>query len=522
MIAAFSRSLLKTPLWAVVVASALVSVWKISSAPLINTDGILYLIAANGFLDSGVAASFDIYHWPFLQVLTAILHQISGLSLLLSAQIVMTTCFALLALGFCNAVRAMGGDDTTTLIAFLVIICHSVINDLRSSIIRDPGMLAFLLLAFSEQVRFSLSLHWKHSIRWALYIFIAFLFRVEAFAIALLAPLAMLAIGAHTFPTRILATLQLLALPIVAVVVAAIAYFGFSMNGIGEFKLFKDLEFMAGEFRNLTAGVSTLSAVIRQDVLADFSADDASLALISVMLTVTMANVLRSITLPYFIPLLTFLKWPVPLPLKGYSRQLLSVYCLIITTYLFCFTLFTQFNLTRYCLQLGLLALLPLPFILAHWWQQPGKRRMMARCLIAFLLTANTLDSLISSGYKKIYLREAALWAKEAPAIASGSLISNEPYISYFSAKASQDNVLKSINAARQPLTGKPYTHWAAGFVYGHRAREGDEQTQLRADIAAADGNIIKVFPGQDGRAVFFFSVARDIPRSPLLLEHSP
>lgn len=502
--------------WLMVLASIALSVWQIYSDPRINTDGVLYLMAAGAVAESGLSASFDIYQWPFFHIAIALLHKATGLSLLISANVLMTACYALLVPAFCRLVRNMGGDKVTLTFAFLLILCHPISNEFRNGIVRDPGMWAFLLLAMAEQVRFTKTPTWPAALAWGGSMLVATLFRVEALALALFAPLALLLATAHPLHKRFALALQLLALPVAALATAILLTL--CLGHGGEIKLVSDLEFMLTQSRALATGMSSATQAMGSQVLADFSVKDAPVALVAAMLAVTLLNLLRAITLPYLLPLLAARKtWPGEI--DATTKTILASYALIIGSYLFAFTLFAHFNLSRYCLQLGLVALAVLPFALRHWWLA-SNRKNLVRGLIIVLLAANALDTLISSGHKKAYILAAATWARDSDQIAPGSLVSNEPYIAYFSNKATDANIFNAINPGRVVLSDREHTHWLAGKIYAQRLYFGAESDQLAADIAAGEGKILKAFDGGDHRRVIFFSVRRDLPRAAVFLDN--
>jgi len=495
------------------------SAWKIAAKPVVNTDGILYFIAAENILESGMSASFAVYQWPFFQMLLAGLHWLSALPLLYSAYVLMTLCFALLTIAFCRIVRLMGGDNRTVLFAFLVVICHTVINDLRPTIIRDPGMLAFLLLALGEQIRYAATPRWRYALRWGFYALIALLFRVEAFAIVTLAPLAMLTLSKHSLRKRILLALKLYTVPVSAGIFTAIVCIALSINDLGQIKLFQDLGFMLQGSQHLAGGLSDRARLIEEQILLEFSAKDAIWAMMGIAFAITLINVLRALTIPYVLALLLLLYRPINLGIDPKARNIVIFYALIIVSYLFSFSLFAHFNLDRYCLQLALLALLPLPFALARWWQHVT-HTLTVQALLALLFISSGLDSLISSDYKKAYIRDAAIWARDNPKISGGNLRSNEPYIGYFSGKEPREEVLKTINPARIEPNDTSHAYWLSGTVYAQRVRDGADLHQLREDITTAEGDILNIFTGGDGRSVVMFIPGRDTPRSALFVEN--
>src|SRR3954467_12378830 len=84
---------------AAVAASTLASIIHLRFDPLVNPDGIAYLLAAQAWLDSGYAAATSVYPLPIYSVLIAALHSITGLSLLTSAHCLDALLIAALIVG---------------------------------------------------------------------------------------------------------------------------------------------------------------------------------------------------------------------------------------------------------------------------------------------------------------------------------------------------------------------------------------------------------------------------------------
>ena len=511
------RMSLKNPgvlIWLAVGASLALTLWKIHFSPLINTDAILYLVATEQLLAAGLAESLSVYNWPFFQIAIAAIHQLTGLELLTAGRILMAACFILLVVAYGRVVRVLGGDGKTLGFALLLILCHTAINDFRDSLVRDPGMIAFVLLALAEQLRFAETGRWRHALLWAFCIGVAFLFRVEALALAVAAPLAMLWVNEYPPKARLRLAARLYTVPVAAVCAAVTISLALPAQLGDRIKLHSDLHFFRENLGDLAIKIDNFSQVISTEILAEFSHRDATLAFVAVIATITLANLARALTLPYLVALILSRFWPARATERR-QRLIISWYALIVFAYLFSFALFARFSLTRYSLLLALLLLLPLPFYLRDWWER-APRRTLARGLIVFMFVANGADSLISSDWKKAYIRDAARWARESPAIAADRLVTNEPYLSYFSGKADREMVVRAINPGRAQLRERRDLYWLAGYSYGFRVRQGEEARHLEEEIFRADGKILRVFNGADGRSLYLFTVARDVPRSPL------
>ena len=85
--------------------SVLLSLWLIYIDPLVNRDGIIYLRAAEAYLQDGFAASHAIFGRPLLSITMGVLHQLTGLSLIHCGQAITTLSYALFCTGFVAVIR---------------------------------------------------------------------------------------------------------------------------------------------------------------------------------------------------------------------------------------------------------------------------------------------------------------------------------------------------------------------------------------------------------------------------------
>ena len=119
--------------------SLLLSLWLVAIDPVINRDAILYLRAAEAYLDQGLLASQALHGRPVLSICIAWLHQLTGLPLLYCGLLLNAAFYAVLVLAFVATVATLGGDRRTQLFAAALILSHPIINEYRSSIMRDPA-----------------------------------------------------------------------------------------------------------------------------------------------------------------------------------------------------------------------------------------------------------------------------------------------------------------------------------------------------------------------------------------------
>jgi hypothetical protein len=164
-----------------------------SMGEVINRDGIIYVNAAQAFLDGGLGASLQVYNWPFYSIFFASVSTITGLSLETAAHLVNAILMLIFVDAFLRLSHSLNAHDYRPWIPALVILGFPPL-DHRLEIYRDWGYLAFSLCAIVALVRF-----WKASqgrqadaLAWQGYMVMALLFRVETVGLIVLTPLALL------------------------------------------------------------------------------------------------------------------------------------------------------------------------------------------------------------------------------------------------------------------------------------------------------------------------------------------
>ena len=93
-----------------IAASFALSALAVLRDPVINDDGVFYLMLAQQVADRGVGAAFALFDRPLYAILIAALHQSSGLSLLASAHVLDAALLALLVVSFTRFAVALCGD----------------------------------------------------------------------------------------------------------------------------------------------------------------------------------------------------------------------------------------------------------------------------------------------------------------------------------------------------------------------------------------------------------------------------
>ncbi len=168
------------------------SVWIVfDQHGVINNDGVLYLRQANLFAQGDLEGAKAIYSWPFFSYLIAQVHQLSGISLLYSAQLINILLFVVASFFFLKTLFILSKDRAVLLAGFLAIMTSiHILDDYMPMLMRDNGMWA----GFTAGLYFYLRWHKAPSVLNALLFQVCFIlgaaFRPEIIILNLLIPIA--------------------------------------------------------------------------------------------------------------------------------------------------------------------------------------------------------------------------------------------------------------------------------------------------------------------------------------------
>ena len=253
--------------------SLFISWLYISATHVLSPDSLLYIFTAQTFLDQGMQAALEAYHWPLLSLLIAAIHQLTGFSLVLSGHLLIAGLYAGLSCAFVLLVRDLGGSTRTQLLALLIIAIFPTLNDYRHYITRDAGFWLLTLLSLQQLLRFALQHHLKHALGWFLLTLAAIGFRTEAIFFALLSPIALLLDSQQTLSQRAKKAATLYGL--FACLAGAALLLVFVSPLLSEkFRLISELTNIAAFFQTLAQEYETTVASFANIAPHEFSAND--------------------------------------------------------------------------------------------------------------------------------------------------------------------------------------------------------------------------------------------------------
>ncbi|CAH1746848.1 conserved membrane protein of unknown function [Thauera humireducens] len=450
-IRAWSTSLTGTRLLGAV-ALLLSMMLAASMGEIINRDGIIYVRAAQAFLDDGLSAAMEVYNWPAYSILIALLSGMSGLSLETAAHLVNAGLMVLLLDSFIRLCRQLDPVSARPWIAALVFLtfpplAHSL------EIYRDWGYLAFAMFAFTHLLRF-----WqddvgqiKDALLWQGGMFAATLFRVEGAALLVLAPLALI-FQARPWRARMWRTFLASSWSLPALLL------GIALLALGEVQLGKFRDLLV--YSNPSTVFGAFNDVAQQfsSALNKYSDDFAPHMLASGIVTVATWMALKN--LGAFIGLITlFGAYQFGLPRQNGYRliyALIGIVTLIVITFLAARLIIVG----RYALLASCLLMTITVWVSTRLFEASKRNRRGYRWAWLVVFTGLVIGALVNIGARpdyKAYIRDAGQWIKHS--VPADTLVITNDFIIDYYAERPHGPKLDRLDKVRDHLaaTSPPY-----------------------------------------------------------------
>ncbi|MBN2808899.1 MAG: hypothetical protein JXR80_05335 [Deltaproteobacteria bacterium] len=495
---------------AAVALSVLFSLWVSFYGGIINLDGILYVSVAERLAHGDLNGASRLYNWFFYSLCIAGVSKVSGLALETSAYLLTAFFSALLTCAFLACVRVLGGDRKTLLWAAFVIVLHPVFMSARSEIIRDHGYWSFYLFSILFFLRFYEKQTWCQALLWGGSMVLATLFRIEGLLFLLLLPTVFLFRGEFVWSRRISCFIRahmvsLFLLLIVAVIKISDPSFDLLQHGrLGDAFVWGEKLYFA-----FTGGLAGKAAVLEKLVLNPYSEKYAMPVLVMIPFMILAHKLVLTLT-----PLYTCLLAWHPLRSARFLNRVqvpVLVWLALLNVVMLIAILFADYFMPRrFVFPLGLILLLPLPFILnRHFtrWSAAKRNSVKIGWLIYpvfMVLLLQSLDGLVTMpGSSSSYIKDAGLWLKQNIS-AQATLYSNNPKIYYYSGHMAGywENRPARIDLSSELLEKKPWQSKAYIALWSshHSARRADDVT------SAVGSQPIKTFRNSRNDAVLIYA----------------
>jgi len=427
--------------WWAIAASLLLSLLHALLNPMPNVDAFTYVRTAEVYLDQGLFAAFAWYPSATYPLLIAGVHQLTGVNLFVSGQIINALIYALLTFTFITLVMEIrrraataGETDRLALIAAITVLVFPQLNEYRYFLIRDIGAIAFLLLGLLQLMRVGRERWLRHALLFGLFTLLAALFRAEALVYLLLGPCALLLNTRLERSSRVRQVLGILAvaLLLMAVAIAASRVAGMDFPAVLERVVAVYQPFIASTTESLDGINSPISEAVFGEYAADYSGQYIALFLVTGLAAILVLKLITGFGIPALLLILQGLRTGSAQQSNPAMRQAF-LYASIAFLIMLAFLLLTRFLSTRYTLMFCVTLMLMAPFVVDALWQ----RTRAIRSLLLLVLLYCSVDAHISFGDSKESVQQASDWLV-ANTPADAAVVTNSTYLAYHSKRVSE------------------------------------------------------------------------------------
>lgn len=481
-------------------ASLALSGLAILRDPLVNDDGIPFLLHAEDILGALSGEGSPAAGWSLYPFLIAVLQALTGLGSIASAQVLDAALLALLTLSFATLLEHLGAERRFYFWGALALLLFPRLNEYRAHIAADLGFWAFLIASLVPLARYLESRRWEHAVGWALLTAVATAFREEAVVFGVLLPLACLAPGAEAPRLQSMIRLYAALLGLTVPPLVAAARFGFlpPMADV----VFGQID---ATLQGIGSGFTRAAAELGGVVLDRRASGMAGVSLMAALAAVLLLELLRSLGTGYVL----LLGWAsltrrslLPEGGRGLQRSLALAGLVVAGA----FVTEKQFVGGRQLMPLCLALAVPCAFAARELLLAAlqSARPAAARVGLALLIVALLADGFLSVGSRRNYLPESIAWIQQN--VPPGSRVfSNDLRLAYYSGgRVDWESVATArleIDAGLAPVTETDY--WLLHLT------ENDPAVDAAVSRYAARLTPVARFGSSDGPGVLVLRTVR-------------
>jgi hypothetical protein len=479
-------------------ASLILSLWGAWAQSIPAPDSALYLRSAELLADGRWTAAVTTFGWPTYSALIATVMMLTGLSAFLAAQIVNALFAVITTVAFIGLVsRLANGDRLVAYCAAIIILLQPHLVEIRPSIVRDNGYLAFFVVTLYLVARdiASPSRGAKFAIGAANVA--AALFRIEGFFLGALVLIYYAAREPGTWRRSgaILVIIAVGLMVIPGILLWTSGTLGQWLAGHVEFGRFESLWVI------LANTIGARIHYLKYDLLTPYGGGNLWGAYFGMTLGIVIVNVVRAVTIPLAI-LAVFAFFP-----KRIMPRFVDGFVLWFTfgqlPVLLVFAFIMLFLDKRYAAGMALVLDIPLAFLLAEairQWRHESAARFFLPIMAVTLVVVWAFS--IQQPSKLAYLKETGEWiSHELPS--NVRILTDDSRIAYFSGRPYGDTM--RLWQWTYSFNAPPTDAQLNGFDYFIlKAKDIDSLPLTVRNFSAKQ--LVHSFPGKDGDTVFVYA----------------
>ncbi len=404
---------------------------------VINPDAICYLQSAES-LPQGLSFVTQLCgqaKWPFYSIFIFSLASATKFSYLTSAYILDALFTLISVVSFIAIIQSLKNNIRTLCFAAFVILFAHQFNTVREYIVRDHGFWAFYLLSIVCLMRYFRFPQWSYALAWSMSLVIATLFRIEGVVFLVLLPLVTFLETKKSFLSRIQSFLQLNTVFFLGLICVCVWMFFRGTEHLGRLN---EIQFqILHGFTVITEHFQIRANLLAQHILSQYSAHDASLIFIIVLISWFVIQIVENLSLIYAV-LVIYAWWNKLLKtFDPMTRFILWGYIIVNIFITFVFLVEHMFLTKRYLLPLSLILMIWIPLALDDLYHQWQKRKWPL-VFALFCIIISGYSSMMDRGYPKKYIHDAGNWLNlNLPEKAK--LYSNDYQLMYYSQRFGND-----------------------------------------------------------------------------------
>ena len=389
-----------------------IAFWCYFIDPVINPDGVKYVLAGEAMLKGDFLIGLQAYKWPMYSISIALVSYVTQLSVEHSALVFNAAMRITAGLAFVNLVHKFGADQRQILLAALVFVLYPGLNEVQSMIIRDFAYLAcfmWMIVFFVQQISNPTHGNFLGFVFMGL---LATAYRIEGL-VYLFGLFVVYLLWGTVSPRRKKAGLILviLILPLMSYGVLFWIYNGDISSG---WKIISSM--LARSSEDLDLYIATIGSESWATLVSKLSLPILLLMPVGILI----GNLIEVVTLGYVLilvggwfcrPLIDTSQTSNLLMIDAW-KWIIGINLLVLVG----FVLVRQIVTDRYPLSLALMLMLFMPFALTAIWDRVTFWSVVSRRIFigiaGFLILVNTVEGLdrVSS---KLHMKDAGIWISE-------------------------------------------------------------------------------------------------------------